>query len=71
MAFETFENLDETNTTEAVVPFQFRKDKSQEGTLEWLNHRFQRVYEGSFPRFLLYRRYINMYKNVAQEDGGD
>ena len=71
MAFETFENLDETNTTEAVIPFQFRKDKSQDGTLEWLNHRFHRVYEGSFPRFLMYRRYINMYKNVSQEDSGD
>lgn len=69
MSFETFDNLDETMTTEAVVPFQFREDKTNAGTLEWLNHRFRRVYEGSFQRFLMYRRYITMYKNVSEESG--
>jgi hypothetical protein len=68
--FDTFDNLDDTGTTEAVIPFQFREDKTKDGTLEWLNKRFGRVYEGSFARFLMYRRYINMYKNVA-EDSGD
>lgn len=67
MAYETFDNLDNNLTTEAVVPFQFREDKSEEGTLEWLNTRFRRVYEKSFPRFTLYKRYLSIYKNVAED----
>ena len=70
MAFDTFDNFDDMNTTEEVVPFQFRENKTKEGTLEWLNKRFRRVYEGSFPRFIMYRRYLHMYKNVS-EDAGD
>jgi len=69
MAYETFDNLDEPSSTEAVVPFQFREEKNQEGTLEWLNKRFHRVYESSFARFIMYRRYIAMYKNVSDEYG--
>jgi hypothetical protein len=67
MSFDTFDNLDQNITTEAVVPFQFRENKTNEGTLEWLNHRFRRVYEKSFPRFTLYRKYLMMYKNVAED----
>lgn len=69
MAFETFDDLDSPQTSQEVVPFQFRKDKTNEGTLEWLNNRFLRVYENSFPRFIMYKRYHNMYKNVAEEYG--
>ena len=69
MAFTTFDDLDAPVTTEAIVPFQFREDKSKEGTLEWLNRRFERVYEASFPRFIMYKRYLNMYKNVTEESG--
>lgn len=67
--FETFEDLDNIRSTEEVIPFQFRQDKTEEGTLRWLNERFQRVYEGSFQRFIMYRRYIQMYKNVSEEHG--
>lgn len=67
----TFDDLDNNaHSTEEVVPFQFREDKSEEATLEWLNKRFARVYDKSFPRFTLYRKYLMMYKNVA-EDYGD
>jgi hypothetical protein len=69
MSFQTFDDLDNTTSSEAVVPFQFRENKTKEGTLEWLNTRFQRVYQNSFPRFVMYRRYINMYKNVTEETG--
>jgi len=69
MAFETFDDLDSPVSSEAVNPFQFREDKTQEGTLEWLNKRFRRVYENSFPRFVMYKRYLNMYKNVSEESG--
>lgn len=67
MAFETFDSMDQNVTTEAVVPFQFREDKTEAGTLEWLNERFRRVYEKSFPRFTLYKRYLSIYKNVAED----
>jgi hypothetical protein len=70
MSFQTFDNLDEAMSTEAVVPFQFREDKTQDGTLEWLNRRFERAYENAFPRFVMYKRYLNMYKNL-REDSGD
>ena len=67
MAFETFDSFDTNLSTEEVVPFQFRENKTNEGTLEWLNNRFRRVYEKSFPRFVLYRRYLSYYKNVEEE----
>ena len=67
--FESFEDLDNIQSTEEVIPFQFREDKTEEGTLEWLNTRFQRVYQGSFHRFIMYRRYLQMYKNVEEEHG--
>lgn len=67
MGFETFDNLDQPLSTAEVVPFQFRENKTNEGTLEWLNERFSRVYEASFPRFIMYKRYHAYYKN-ANED---
>jgi hypothetical protein len=69
MAYESFDDLDSPLSTEAVVPFQFREDKSQEGTLQWLNDRFDRVYESAFPRFIMYRRFLNYYKNVSEDQG--
>ena len=56
MSYETFDDFDSPLSTEAVVPFQFRENKTQEGTLIWLNERFRRVYENAFPRFTMYRR---------------
>lgn len=67
--FESFDDFDNLKSTEEVIPFQFREDKSEEGTLEWLNNRFRKVYEGSFQRFIMYRRYLQMYKNVSEEQG--
>jgi hypothetical protein len=69
MSFQTFDDLDNPMSTEAVVPFQFREEKNNEGTLDWLNKRFDRVYEASFPRFTMYRRFLSYYKNVSEEYG--
>ena len=69
MQFQTFDNMDEHLSTEEVIPFQFREDVSEDGTLKWLNDRFSRVYEKSFPRFTLYRRYLTYYKNATEEYG--
>lgn len=68
--FQTFDDLDGLASTEEVVPFQFREDKGQDATLKWLNDRFDRVYEGSFPRFVMYRRFLNMYKNLPEDSDG-
>lgn len=70
MAFETFDDLDKPLSAAKVIPFQFRENKTNDGTLEWLNQRFDRVYEASFPRFIMYKRYLGYYKN-AQEDVTD
>ncbi len=67
MSFDSFDNFDSAMSQEAVVPFQFREDKTDDGTLEWLNNRFTRVYENSFPRFIMYRRFLSYYKNVSEE----
>jgi hypothetical protein len=67
MSFETFDDFDSPLSATEVIPFQFRKDKSKEATLEWLNERFRRVYEASFPRFIMYRRYLSYYKNTSEE----
>ncbi len=65
--FASFDDLDNPLSSAPVIPFQFREDKSTEGTLQWLNDRFDRVYESSFPRFIMYRRYLNYYKNVSED----
>lgn len=70
MSMQTFDDLDSPLTNEAVVPFQFREDKTNEGTLQWLNKRFDRVYESSFPRFTMYRKFTGYYKNVAEDYDG-
>jgi hypothetical protein len=67
MAMETFDDLDRPLSNEAVIPFQFREDKTAEGTLIWLNKRFDRVYENSFPRFIMYKRFLGYYKNVSED----
>lgn len=67
MSFENFDDLDNPVSTEEVIPFQFRENKTNEGTLEWLNKRFDRVYEASFARFIMYKRFLGYYKN-SQED---
>jgi len=67
MSMESFDDLDNPISTEEVIPFQFREDKTKDGTLEWLNKRFDRVYEASFARFIMYKRFLGYYKN-SQED---
>lgn len=69
MAANTLDNMDNPSLTDEVVPFQFREDKTEEGTLRWLNSRFEWAYEKAFPRFVMYRRYLNMYKNLEEHEG--
>lgn len=67
MAFESFDDLDSSLSNQEVVPFQFREEKGIDGTLEWLNKRFERVYENSFPRFIMYKRFLGYYKNSSED----
>jgi hypothetical protein len=67
---QTFDDFDNNNySLGEMKPFQFREDKTEEGTLKWLNDNFDKVYEDSFSRFIMYRRYINRYKNYDNKDG--
>lgn len=65
----TLDNMDNPSISDEVVPFQFRDNKTEEGTHEWLKSRFEWEYEKAFPRFIMYRRYINMYKNLDEYEG--
>lgn len=65
----TLDNMDNPSISDEIVPFQFRENKTEEGTHEWLKTRFDFEYEKAFPRFIMYRRYINMYKNLDEYEG--
>lgn len=69
MGPNTLDNLDSPGFSDEVVPFQFRKDKTEKGTLQWLARWFEWEYERAFPRYTMYRRYLNMYKNLDEHDG--
>lgn len=69
MAANTLDNLDSPGFTDEVIPFQFRKDKTEEGTHNWLKAWFEFEYDKAFPRYTMYRRYLNMYKNLDEYEG--
>ena len=69
MGPNTLDNLDSPSFSDELVPFQFRKEKTETGTHEWLKHWFERSYEKAYPRYVMYRRYINMYKNLDEWEG--
>lgn len=71
MTAKTLDNMDDPSLSGEIVPFQFREEKTEEGTLEWLRNWFAWEYEKAHPRFVMYRRFINMYKNVGdgESDG--
>jgi hypothetical protein len=71
MVAKTLDNMDDPSTTGEVIPFQFRQDKTEKGTLEWLRNWFAYEYEKAHPRYVMYRRFINMYKNIGdgESDG--
>jgi hypothetical protein len=69
---QTFDDFENDNySLGQQKPFQFRDDKAEEGTHKWLLDNFDRLYEDSFHRFLMYRKYLNRYKNYNNTNGGD
>lgn len=70
MSIQTFDDFDNDNySLGETKPYQFRDDKSEEGTLKWLNENFDRLYEDSFGRMIMYKRYLSKYKNSDMRDG--
>lgn len=68
MPIQTFDDFDnEEYRLGELPPFQFRKDKTEKGTLEWLNDNFTAKYEGASSRFFVYRRHFAMYKNTVED----
>jgi hypothetical protein len=68
---QTFDDFDNDTTGSAeYVPFQFREDKTKEGTLQWLNDNFDQTYMASRDRLMTYRRYCNRYKNAGLDQTG-
>ena len=67
MGYESFDDFDSTeqlgNTTEQK-PFQFREDKSPEGTLDWLNANFDLMEKKSQARMYAYKRWAALYKGI-------
>jgi hypothetical protein len=69
MGPSTLDNLDTPGMTDEIIPFQFREVENEEGTHEWLKNWFDCEYEKAFPRYVMYRRYLNMYKNLDEVEG--
>ncbi len=69
MGPSTLDNMDGASFTDSVIPFQFREEKDKEGTHRWLKQWFEFEYERSYPRYLMYRRYLNFYKNLDEYEG--
>jgi hypothetical protein len=70
-----YESFDDFSDSERMVekteqaPFQFREDKSDEGTLIWLNNNFDSMEIASESRMRTYRRYLAMYKGLHWNSG--
>lgn len=64
---ETFDEFMSTEFAEPVgtlPPFQFRKDKDDEGTLRWLTENFDQSRRAAQSRLNVYRRHHSLYKGV-------
>lgn len=68
---ETFDDFDSNDNSQTdYKPFQFRDQKDQESTLEWLNANFDQCYMAARDRLLSYRRFSSRYKNAARVNRG-
>jgi len=69
MRSNTLDNLDSPGYSDEQIPFQFREKKGEEDTHRWLKCWFEYEYEKAYPRYIMYRRYLNMYKNLDEYEG--
>jgi len=65
MGIETFDDFDQqTGELREVKPFAFREDKSDEGTLDWLNTNFEQMEHQAQSRMQSYQRWSYLYKGI-------
>ncbi len=70
MTIQSFNDFEDDNyQTLNEQAFQFREDKTEDGTLEWLNNNFSSIYNDSYGRFLTYRRHLALFKNMREYEG--
>lgn len=67
MSIETFDDFTSTETIGSDVsnkPFQFRDEKNEKGTLQWLTTEIDYLEQASQSRMETYRRYQSLYKGI-------
>lgn len=67
MTIETFDDFDHTSQMQEyrdVKPFAHREDKSDEGTLDWLNNNFEQMEQKAQSRMISYQRWSYLYKGI-------
>lgn len=67
MHIETFDDFDSTEQLSDYreqKPFAFRDDKTEEGTLEWLNQNFDDMEKRAQSRLMSYQRWNYLYKGI-------
>lgn len=67
MSIETFDDFNSSyqiDHSKPNKPFQFREDKTREGTLEWLTQDFDMLEQKSQSRIYSYQRWSQMYKGI-------
>lgn len=72
-SFDDFESTEQLGNYTEQKPFQFRDDKTPEGTLDWLNGNFDLMEKQSQSRLYSYRRWAALYKGIhwRQQDTRD
>ena len=63
-SFDDFDHTDTISDYSDVKPYPFREDKSDEGTLEWLNENFDQMEKKAQSRIMSYQRWSYLYKGV-------
>lgn len=69
MSVESFDDFDESDNSSQgsdLKPFQFRDDKTKQGTLQWLEDNFEEKKRRAVSRFDYYRKYNKLYKNARR-----
>lgn len=69
--YETFDDFNSSETMNEIAeqaPFQFRKDKKEAGTLEWLNTDYDSSEKSAQSRLRSYRRWMALYKGIHWRD---
>lgn len=70
----SYETFDDFNSTEMMneqalqPPFQFREEKNDKGTLEWLNTDFDSSEKSAQSRLRSYRRWMALFKGIHWRD---